>query len=164
MARTQFSLEAGQQMAGHETVAEAMGDVDLAAFVGTMMQRDILPTIKAPRGLDLPVASAALIDSDDVRLGLATGGLGTVAEYVSWLPDLDEHVLRDRILGELNQRCRDLGGGDPGRAGVPNREGRNPVGVNVLGRLDKLGEPGERVAGPSIVRARNFRQDVVRGR
>jgi DNA-binding PucR family transcriptional regulator len=29
--------------------------------------------IEAPRGLDLPVASAALIDSDDVRLGLALG-------------------------------------------------------------------------------------------
>jgi fructuronate reductase len=40
-------------LAGHETVAGAMGDVDLAAFVGTMMLRDILPTLKAPRGLDL---------------------------------------------------------------------------------------------------------------
>jgi fructuronate reductase len=40
-------------LAGHETVAGAMQDVDLAAFVGTMMLRDILPTIKAPRGLDL---------------------------------------------------------------------------------------------------------------
>jgi fructuronate reductase len=40
-------------LAGHETVAGAMQDVDLAAFVGTMMKRDILPTIKAPRGLDL---------------------------------------------------------------------------------------------------------------
>ena len=39
-------------LAGHETVAGAMQDVDLAAFVGTMMLRDILPTIKAPRGLD----------------------------------------------------------------------------------------------------------------
>jgi DNA-binding PucR family transcriptional regulator len=29
--------------------------------------------VEAPRGLDLPVASAALIDSDDVRLGLAGG-------------------------------------------------------------------------------------------
>jgi DNA-binding PucR family transcriptional regulator len=29
--------------------------------------------VEAPRGLDLSVASAALIDSDDVRLGLATG-------------------------------------------------------------------------------------------
>ena len=40
-------------LAGHETVAGAMEDVDLAAFVGTMMRRDILPTLKAPRGLDL---------------------------------------------------------------------------------------------------------------
>jgi DNA-binding PucR family transcriptional regulator len=29
--------------------------------------------VDAPRGLDLPVASAALIDADDVRLGLAAG-------------------------------------------------------------------------------------------
>src|SRR3954452_1515616 len=29
--------------------------------------------VEAPRGLDLPVASAALIDADDVRLGLAEG-------------------------------------------------------------------------------------------
>ncbi|WP_343599140.1 helix-turn-helix domain-containing protein [Mycobacterium sp.] len=29
--------------------------------------------VAAPRGLDLPVSSAALIDSDDVRLGTATG-------------------------------------------------------------------------------------------
>lgn len=35
--------------------------------------------VDAPRGLDLPVASAALIDSDDVRLGLAVGaGLADV--------------------------------------------------------------------------------------
>jgi fructuronate reductase len=40
-------------LAGHETVAGAMGDVDLAAFISTMMLRDILPTLKAPRGLDL---------------------------------------------------------------------------------------------------------------
>jgi fructuronate reductase len=40
-------------LAGHETVAGAMEDVDLAAFVGTMMKRDILPTLAAPRGLNL---------------------------------------------------------------------------------------------------------------
>jgi len=40
-------------LAGHETVAGAMQDVDLAAFVATMMKRDILPTLAAPRGLDL---------------------------------------------------------------------------------------------------------------
>jgi DNA-binding PucR family transcriptional regulator len=32
----------------------------------------VVRLVEAPRGLDLPVASAALIDSDDVRLGLAS--------------------------------------------------------------------------------------------
>jgi len=40
-------------LAGYETVSQAMADPVLAAFVSTMMTRDILPTIKAPRGLDL---------------------------------------------------------------------------------------------------------------
>jgi DNA-binding PucR family transcriptional regulator len=33
----------------------------------------VVSLVEAPRGLDLPVASAALIDSDDVRLGLGRG-------------------------------------------------------------------------------------------
>ena len=33
----------------------------------------VVGLVEAPRGLDLPVASAALIDSDDVRLGLGRG-------------------------------------------------------------------------------------------
>jgi fructuronate reductase len=48
-------------LAGHETVAGAMEDVDLAAFIGTMMKRDILPTIKAPRGLDLNLYIQAIL-------------------------------------------------------------------------------------------------------
>jgi fructuronate reductase len=48
-------------LAGHETVAGAMNDADLAAFVGTMMKRDILPTIKAPRGLDLDIYIQAIL-------------------------------------------------------------------------------------------------------
>jgi fructuronate reductase len=40
-------------LAAHETVAGAMENVDLAAFVATMMKHDILPTLAAPRGLDL---------------------------------------------------------------------------------------------------------------
>lgn len=39
---------------GHETVAGAMADAGLAGFVRTMMTRDILPTLNAPEGLDLP--------------------------------------------------------------------------------------------------------------
>ncbi len=48
-------------LAGHETVAQAMADTDLAAFVATMMKRDILPTLKAPRGLDLEVYVQAIL-------------------------------------------------------------------------------------------------------
>ena len=48
-------------LAGHETVAQAMEDVDLAAFIATMMKRDILPTLKAPRGLDLAVYIQAIL-------------------------------------------------------------------------------------------------------
>jgi fructuronate reductase len=48
-------------LAGHETVADAMQDVDLAAFVATMMKRDILPTLKAPRGLDLEAYIQAIL-------------------------------------------------------------------------------------------------------
>ena len=48
-------------LAGHETVAQAMEDTDLAAFVATMMRQDILPSIKAPRGLDLTVYIQAIL-------------------------------------------------------------------------------------------------------
>jgi fructuronate reductase len=40
-------------LAGHETVADAMKDNELRAFVVTLMKQDILPTLRAPRGLDL---------------------------------------------------------------------------------------------------------------
>lgn len=56
--------------------------------------------VEAPRGLDLPVASGALIDADDVRLGLAVGagaadvffllGVGEV-DTLAWL---EEQVTR----------------------------------------------------------------------
>jgi fructuronate reductase len=48
-------------LAGHESVAQAMADVDLAAFIATMMKLDILPTIKAPRGLDLNIYIEAIL-------------------------------------------------------------------------------------------------------
>ncbi|MBP2450719.1 helix-turn-helix domain-containing protein [Mycolicibacterium lutetiense] len=47
------------------TTGVSLGQL-LLALDATLVQ-----LIQAPRGLDLPVASAALIDSDDVRLGLA---------------------------------------------------------------------------------------------
>ena len=40
-------------LAGYETVSQAISNPDLAAFIRKMMTEDILPTLKAPRGLDL---------------------------------------------------------------------------------------------------------------
>ena len=37
------------------------------------LDRTMVTLVEAPRGLDMPVASVALIDADDVRLGLAVG-------------------------------------------------------------------------------------------
>jgi fructuronate reductase len=48
-------------LAGHETVAEAMADIELCTFVATMMKDDIRPTLKAPRGLDLSAYIDAIL-------------------------------------------------------------------------------------------------------
>jgi fructuronate reductase len=40
-------------LAGHVTVADAMKDDELRAFVVNLMREDILPTLRAPGGLDL---------------------------------------------------------------------------------------------------------------
>ncbi|KUI45812.1 transcriptional regulator [Mycobacterium sp. GA-1199] len=37
------------------------------------LDRTMVRLVEAPRGLDMPVASVALVDADDVRLGLAVG-------------------------------------------------------------------------------------------
>ena len=48
------------------------GGVGLGALL-LALDATMVRLVEAPRGLDLPVASAALIDADDVRLGLAVG-------------------------------------------------------------------------------------------
>jgi fructuronate reductase len=40
-------------LAGHETVAQAMHDERLCSLIVAMMKEDIVPTLRAPRGLDL---------------------------------------------------------------------------------------------------------------
>jgi len=58
------------------------------------LDRTMVTLVEAPRGLDMPVGSVALVDADDVRLGLAVGAgsadlfflLGVAdAEGVRWL-------------------------------------------------------------------------------
>ncbi|HEU4624026.1 MAG TPA: mannitol dehydrogenase family protein, partial [Steroidobacteraceae bacterium] len=48
-------------LAGYVTVAEAMKDEELQAFVRTLMLEDILPTLTAPQGLDLRTYVEAIL-------------------------------------------------------------------------------------------------------
>jgi len=48
-------------MAGHETVAQAMQDPDLASFVRDLMREEIAPTLDMPEGVDLDAYQAALL-------------------------------------------------------------------------------------------------------
>ncbi len=50
-----------------ETARVGLGQLLLA------LDRTMVTLVEAPRGLDMPVASVALVDADDVRLGLAMG-------------------------------------------------------------------------------------------
>src|ERR1700712_4779232 len=54
-------------LANMKSVGVGLGQLLLA------LDATMVTLVDAPRGLDLPVASAALIDADDVRLGLAAG-------------------------------------------------------------------------------------------
>lgn len=46
---------------GHETVFEAVGDPALEALAREMMTKDIIPTLTAPRGLDLAAYAEAIL-------------------------------------------------------------------------------------------------------
>ena len=68
--------------------------------------------VEAPRGLDLPVGSAALIDSDDVRLGLAVGQPARPTSSSCWA-STDDEAMRWMAAragcpgGDLRQRTVD---------------------------------------------------------
>jgi fructuronate reductase len=47
---------------GHETVADAMADADLAGFVEALMREHIAPHVRAPASLDVPGYIAAVLD------------------------------------------------------------------------------------------------------
>jgi fructuronate reductase len=47
---------------GHQTVFEAISDPDLARLAEDLMVQDIIPTLTAPRGLDLAAYAQAILD------------------------------------------------------------------------------------------------------
>lgn len=63
---------------GHETVAQAMADPHLAAFVERLMREDIAPSVKAPPGLNL----SAYID--DVLARFANPAIRHLLSQIAW--------------------------------------------------------------------------------
>jgi hypothetical protein len=51
------------------------------------LDRTMVTLVDAPRGLDLPVGSVALVDADDIRLGVAIGAGNADAFFLVGVPD-----------------------------------------------------------------------------
>ena len=62
-----------------------------------------------------------------------------------------EHERRDGVAGECGQAAGDVVAVEPHGGGVPQRQRREAIGVDVLGGLLELGETGQEVA-PAFVR------------
>jgi len=76
-------------------MAEQAGGLSLGQLL-LALDRTMVTLVEAPRGLDMPVSSVALVDVDDIRLGLAVGAgsadlfflLGVSdADAVGWIAD-----------------------------------------------------------------------------
>jgi len=64
----------------------------------------VVSLVEAPRGLDLPVASAALIDSDDVRLGLGRGADSADVFFLLGVADQEaQHWLDNLATGPADR-------------------------------------------------------------
>jgi DNA-binding PucR family transcriptional regulator len=61
--------------------------------------------LEAPRGLDLPVASVALVDADDVRLGLAGGAGSADLFFLLGVSDSEARQWIDRQAGGPDARA-----------------------------------------------------------
>src|ERR1700758_102352 len=64
------------------------------------LDRTMVSLVEAPRGLDLPVESVALVDADDIRLGVAVGTGNADAFFLLGVSDVDALAW----LGRQNQK------------------------------------------------------------
>ena len=96
---------------GYVTVAEAMKDDALRAFVQTLMTEDILPSLTAPRGLDL----RAYIDSILEALPQSEHASRAGADRDGWLAEAALPAARNA------SRC--AGGGPADRSAVRTARG-----------------------------------------
>src|SRR5205085_7671414 len=73
--------------------------------------------------------------------------------------DVEADVLRNGVLRELVERGDDLRGAETGSGGVPERQRRKAIGVDVLGTLLELREAGDGIAALFVTRMRGLEQD-----
>ena len=73
--------------------------------------------------------------------------------------NLDFDVTRHIVLGEPAQLVADPFGGHAGGTRVPDRERRDSIGVNMLGRLHKLCEAGQCIPSLDVGRTIHFDQN-----
>jgi DNA-binding PucR family transcriptional regulator len=80
------------------TVGVGLGQLLLA------LDTTVASLVEAPRGLDLPVTSAALIDSDDVRLGLGRGADSADVFFLLGVSDVEaQHWLEKLAAGPVDR-------------------------------------------------------------
>jgi DNA-binding PucR family transcriptional regulator len=69
-------------------MAEQQSGLGLGQLLLTL-DRTLVSLVEAPRGLDMPVGSVALVDADDVRLGLAVGAGSADLYFLLGVSDAD---------------------------------------------------------------------------
>ena len=125
----------GVRDGGADWPGSALGQLLLA------LDRTMVTLVEAPRGLDMPVGSVALVDADDVRLGLAVGAGSADLFFLLGVSDA-EAVALDRAAG----RRRRKGSRRPSssrtrrrpRSSRPSRSARAVVAVEPRARWELL--------------------------
>ena len=69
-------------------MAERVGGLSLGQLL-LALDRTMVTLVEAPRGLDMPVGSVALVDVDDIRLGLAVGAGSADLFFLLGVSDAD---------------------------------------------------------------------------
>ncbi|WP_206610278.1 mannitol dehydrogenase family protein [Croceibacterium ferulae] len=93
---------------GHETVADAMGDAELSAFVARMMHEDIAPTLRPLEGMELAEYADSVLDR------FRNPAIRHLLAQIAWD---GSQKLPFRILGTVADRRR--AGLPTGRLAVP---------------------------------------------
>ena len=132
-------------------MAERVGGLSLGQLL-LALDRTMVTLVEAPRGLDMPVGSVALVDVDDIRLGLAVGAgsadlfflLGVSdAEAVGWIAQQVHSAREGYPPADLRQGTVGGRGEAGGRARHRGRCGRTP---RPLGAALQTGQPRVRTS------------------